>query len=150
MPPRSRNCDFAISQLSAAMRSRRSSSVGVRLALSDFHDVNSLNLSASVALCGPISWMRALAAASSCLSVAISAAAATVRSTIIASISRGRADRALPPSGLAKIFGDAVAVLSLHWLVFDNRLAQRPIQSDEFVTIVAVALVEQRAQRLQR
>jgi hypothetical protein len=41
----------------------------------DFHDVNGLNaLSLS-----PISWMRALAAASSCLSVVISAAAAAVR-----------------------------------------------------------------------
>src|SRR5580698_8588894 len=56
--------------------------------------------------------MRALAAASSCLSVVISAAAAAVRSTIIASISRGRADRALPPSGLLKIFGDIAGVPS--------------------------------------
>jgi hypothetical protein len=45
------------------------------------------------------------AAASSCLSVVISAAAAAVRSTIIASISRGRADRALPPSGLLAVAG---------------------------------------------
>jgi hypothetical protein len=56
---------------------------------------------------------------------------------------RGRANRALPPSGLAKIFGDAGAVLSRHWLIFDNRLAQCPIRSDEFVPIVAVAVVEQ-------
>ena len=79
----------------------------------DFHDAN--GSSASVALCLPISWMRALAAASSCLSVAISAAAAAVRSTVIASISRDRAGRALPPSGLAKIFGDNAGVPSRHW-----------------------------------
>jgi hypothetical protein len=36
---------FAISQLSAAMRSRRSSSVGALLLLSDIHDVNGLNAS---------------------------------------------------------------------------------------------------------
>jgi hypothetical protein len=56
---------------------------------------------------------------------------------------RGRAVRAFLPSGLAKIFGDAGAVLSRHRLIFDNRLAQRPIRSDEFVPIVAVAVVEQ-------
>jgi hypothetical protein len=56
---------------------------------------------------------------------------------------RGRADRALPSSGLAKILGDAGAVFSRHWLVFDNRLAQRPIRSDKLVPIAAVALVEQ-------
>ena len=65
------------------MRSRRSSSVGVLLVLSAFHDVNGLNaLSLS-----PISWMRALAAASSCLSVVISAAAAAVRGLYRARIS---------------------------------------------------------------
>jgi hypothetical protein len=37
---------------------------------------------------------------------------------------RGRADRAFAPSGLAKILGDAGAVLSRHWLAFDNRLSQ--------------------------
>ena len=60
------------------------------LALSDVHDVNCSNA----------------AAASFCLSVAISAAtvpaAATVRSTIIAFVSRDRADCALPLSGFAK------------------------------------------------
>ena len=53
-----------------------------------------------------ISWMRASAAASFCLSVPISAAAVALRSAMIAFVSRGRADRALPPSGFAKIFGD--------------------------------------------
>src|SRR5271156_656713 len=55
--------------------------------------------------------MRASAAASFCLSVAISAAAVTVRSTMIASVSRGRADRALHLSGLVKIFSDNAAFL---------------------------------------
>src|ERR1700730_5047732 len=33
------------------------------------------------------------------------------------------------------MFGDAGAVLSLHWFVFGGRLSQRPITSDEFVPI---------------
>jgi hypothetical protein len=60
------------SRRSAAMRS---------LVLSDFHGANRLNalsLYASVALCRPVSRMRAAAAASFCLSVAISAVAAAV------------------------------------------------------------------------
>jgi hypothetical protein len=50
--------------------------------------------------------MRASASASFCLSVAISAVAVAARSTIIISASRGRANRALPASGLVKIFDD--------------------------------------------
>jgi hypothetical protein len=64
------------------MRSRRSSSVGVR---DDVDGLNALSLSASVglpwavALCRLISWIRASAAASFCLSMAISAAASAMR-----------------------------------------------------------------------
>jgi hypothetical protein len=50
-------------------------------------------------------------------------------------------------SGLAKIFGDAGVVLSSHRLVFDNRLAQRPIRSDELVPIAA-EISDQRCPRL--
>jgi hypothetical protein len=84
---------FAISQLSAAMRSR--------------NGFNALSLSS-------ISRMRASAAASFCLNVAISAAAVALRSAMIAFVSRGRADRALPPSGFAKIFGDKAVIPSRH------------------------------------
>jgi hypothetical protein len=61
-----------------------------------------------------ISRMRASAAASFCLNVAISAAAVALRSAMIAFVSRGRADRALPPSGFAKIFGDKAVIPSRH------------------------------------
>jgi hypothetical protein len=84
---------FAISHLSAAMRSR--------------NGFNALSLSS-------ISRMRASAAASFCLNVAISAAAVALRSAMIAFVSRGRADRALPPSGFAKIFGDKAVIPSRH------------------------------------
>ena len=80
---------FTILQLNAAMRSR--------------NGFNALSLSS-------ISRMRASAAASFCLSVAISAAATAARSAMIALVSRGRADRALPPSGFAKIFGDKAVI----------------------------------------
>jgi hypothetical protein len=63
---------------------------------------------------------------------------------------RGRADRAFPPSGLTKIFGDDAGVLSRHWLIFGDRLYQRAIRSEEFVPIVAVGVVEQVAQCLHR
>jgi len=63
---------------------------------------------------------------------------------------RGRADRAFPPSGLAKIFGDDAGVLSRHWLAGCDRLYQRAIRSEELVPIVAVGVVEQFAQRLRR
>jgi hypothetical protein len=84
---------FVISQLSAAMRSR--------------NGFNALSLSS-------IFRMRASAAASFCLSVAISAAAVAARSAMIAFVSRGRADRALPPSGFANIFGDKAVIPSRH------------------------------------
>jgi len=84
---------FAISQLNAAMRSR--------------NGFNTLSLSS-------ISRMRASAAASFCLSVAISAAATAARSAMIAFVSRGRADRALPPFGSAKIFDDKAVIPSRH------------------------------------
>ena len=104
-------CDrFAISQLSAAMDSRSSSNVGVLLILSDFHHVDGLNLLSL----SSISRMRASAAASFCLSVAISAAAVAARSAMLAFVSRGRADRALPPSGLANILGDKAVIPSRH------------------------------------
>jgi hypothetical protein len=59
---------------------------------------------------------------------------------------RDRADRAFPPSKPPQMFGDAGAVLSRHWLIFDNCLAQHPIRSDEFVPVVALGVVEQAAQ----
>jgi hypothetical protein len=116
---------FAISQLSAAMRLR--------------NGLDALFLSS-------ISRMRASAAARFCLRVAISAAAATARSAMIACISRGRADRALPPSGLVKISGDNAGVLSRHRLTGLDRLYQRAIRSEEIVPIVALGVVEQFAQ----
>jgi hypothetical protein len=73
------------------------------LVLSNFHHVNNLN---PLFLSASISRMRASAAASFCLSAAISAAATTARSAMIACVSRGRANRALPPSGLVKISGE--------------------------------------------
>jgi hypothetical protein len=76
----------------------------VLLVLFDLHHVNGLN---PLFLSASISRMRASAAASFCLSVAISVAAVAVRSAIIACVSRGRANRALPPSGFAKIFDKA-------------------------------------------
>src|SRR6516165_7580771 len=119
--------------------------------------------SVSVALCRPVSWMRALAAVSSSLSVAISAAAYAVRSSLVKQLDKRPSINQRPHEclfapwrhqslfpRLAKIFGDAGVVLSRHWLIFDNRLAQRPIRSDEFVLIVAVAVFEQFAQRPQR
>jgi hypothetical protein len=63
---------------------------------------------------------------------------------------RGRADRAFPPSGLAKIFGDDAGVPSRHWLTGLDRFYQRAIRSEEFVPIVAFGVVEQFAQRLCR
>jgi hypothetical protein len=48
------------------------------------------------------------------------------------------------------MFGDAGAVLSLHRLIFGDRLSQRPITSNEVVPIVAAVVVEQFAQRPQR
>jgi hypothetical protein len=63
---------------------------------------------------------------------------------------RGRADRAFPPSGLAKIFGDDAGVVSRHWLIFGDRFYQRAIRSEELVPIVALGVVEQVAQCLHR
>jgi hypothetical protein len=48
---------------------------------------------------------------------------------------RGRANRAFPPSGLAKIFGDDAGVVLRHWLIFGDRLYQRASRSKEFVPI---------------
>jgi hypothetical protein len=122
--------------------------------------------SASVALCRPVSRMRVgpqlwAAAASFCLSVAISAAAAAVRSTVITSVSRdradcafplsglakiritsgtclrrGRADRAFTPSGFAKIFCDDAGVPSCHW----SRCACSQIHTFTDPSIVAVGM----------
>jgi hypothetical protein len=44
------------------------------------------------------------------------------------------------------MFGDTGAVLSLHRLIFGDRLSQRPITSDEVVPIVAAVVVEQKAE----
>jgi hypothetical protein len=101
------------------------------------------------------------AAASFCLSVAISAASAAVRSTVITSVSRdcadcafplsglakiritsgtclrrGRADRAFTPSGFAKIFGDDAGVPSCHW----SRCACSQIHTFTDPSIVAVGM----------
>ena len=92
--------------------------------------------------------MRASAATSFCLSVALSAAAAAVRLIMITSASR-RADRALPRFGFVKIFGDKAGVPSRHWLTPRDCFYQRAICSDELVPIVTVG-VEQFAQRLRR
>jgi hypothetical protein len=56
-------------------------------------------------------------------------------------LGRGRANRAFTPSGLAKIFGDAGAVLSRHWLAGLDRFYQRAIRSEELVPIVVDAAV---------
>lgn len=67
-----------------------------------------------------------------------------------ACVRRSRVDREFSPSKPAQMFGDAGTVLSLHWLVFGNRLSQRPITSDEIVPIAGAVVVEQFAQRPQR
>src|SRR6516162_10253228 len=118
---------------------------------------------------------RGSAAASFCLKVAISAVAAgvltaaVVRSTLITSMRRDRADCAVPlsglakirtgtcwrrdrinraftPSGFAKIFRDNSGVPSRHWPARRDRFYQLSICCDEFVPIVAVGIVEQFAQ----
>ena len=58
----------------------------------------------------------------------------------------GRADRGFIPAKPAEIFGYAGAVLSRHRITGCDRVLQHTNQSEEFVPVVAVELIEQIAQ----